>query len=208
MNPASPHVSRRWLRPAVSIGSLAAMLLATSLSAAESTTPDSASVDIPIVSVDAAIQKELVSLDRLLETNPKLEETLRNNVDKLTEQTFRAQNPEVDALLKRQPGLVRALRTERHYFVHRAVARLARSKVTRQDAVALDEFLTAHPDIAKALQRRPGQIVEGEFLIAHPALANFFETHPALSSILLKRSEKAKSGTPKGEKAKGGEKKK
>jgi hypothetical protein len=173
------------------------------VASSESAPASSANVEVPIVSMDESVQNELVTLDRLLETNPKLEETLRTNVDQLTEQTFRAQNPEVDALLKRRPGLVRALRTERHYFVHRAVARLARSRVTRNDAIALDQFLTANPDIAKALQRRPSQIIEGDFLIAHPALANFFEAHPGLSSVLLQRSEKAKQGG-----AKSGERKK
>jgi len=151
-------------------------------------------IEVPIISMDEAVQKELINLDRLLDSNPKLEEKLRTNLDQLTLDTFRAQNPDVDALLKRQPGLVRALKSERHFFINRQVARLARAKVTRKDAVALDEFLTAHPDIAKELRKKPGQIVEGSFLIAHPPLARFFETHPALSSVLLQRSDKKQSG--------------
>jgi hypothetical protein len=146
--------------------------------------------EIAIVSKDEAVQSELLKLDRLLETNPKLEEALRTNLDQLTQATFRAKNPEVDALLKRQPGLVRALNTERHFFVHRWVARIAPGRVTRKDVVALDEFLSAHPDIAKALHRQPTQLVEGQFLIEHPPLAKFFEAHPALSSVLLERGDK------------------
>lgn len=151
-------------------------------------------IEVPIFSMDESVQKELINLDRLLDSNPKLEETLRTNLDQLTQDTFRAQNPDVDALLKRQPGLVRALKSERHFFINRQVARLAQAKVTRKDAIALDEFLGAHPDIAKELRKRPGQIIEGSFLIAHPPLAKFFETHPALSSVLLKRSDKKQSG--------------
>lgn len=171
------------------------VFLAATLFAASAIAADPApQIEVPIVSMDAAVQKELVNLDRLLDANPKLEETLRTNVDQLTQETFRSQNPDVDALLKRQPGIVGALKSERHFFIHRQVARLAQTKVTRKDAVALDEFLSGHPDIAKELRKKPGQIVEGSFLIAHPALAKFLETHPALSSVLLKRTDKKQGG--------------
>ena len=186
MNIAISSLSPRF-RVAVSALALATL---TALPVAVGAESEAAKVEVPIVSTDEAIQSDLLKLDRLLETNPKLEETLRNNLDQLTQETFRAQNPEVDALLKRQPGLVRALRTEQHFFVNRQLARLARAKVTRKEVVALDEFLTAHPDIAKELRKKPGQIVNGDFLIAHPPLAKFFEAHPALSSVLLQRSEK------------------
>ena len=162
--------------------------------AAESAATDE-KAPVPIVSTDEAVQKELLSLDRILETNPKLEETLRNNLDHLTDQTFREKNPEVDALLKRQPGLVPALRQERHFFIHRFVARLGRSRVTRNDVIALDAFLTAHPDISAAIEKKPSQIVNQDFLIAHPQLADFFEKHPALSSVLLQRAEKRQQNT-------------
>ncbi len=178
------------LRALCSAAALACGLFAPGVFAAD----PAPQVEVPIVSMDAAVQQELLSLDRLLDTNPKLEETLRTNLDQLTQETFRAQNPDVDALLKRQPGLVRALKSERHFFINRQVARLARAKVTRKDAVALDEFLTAHPAIAKDLAKKPGQIVEGSFLIAHPPLAKFFEAHPALSSVLLQRSDKKAGG--------------
>jgi hypothetical protein len=176
---------------------IGALALPLATFAAESKIPD---IPTPIISADDAVQKELLTLDRLLDTNPKLEETLRNNLDQLTEQAFRAKNPEVDALLKRQPNLARALKTERHYFVHRAVARIANTRVLRADAVALDKFLSAHPDIAKALAKRPGQIVEPDFLIKNPQLADFFEKHPALSSVLLKRAEKKGAAKAKTEK--------
>lgn len=64
-----------------------------------------------------------------------------------------------------------------------------RSCVARKDAVELDKFLSANPDITKDLRKNPGQIVSGDFLIAHPPLARFFEAHPGLSSVLLKRAD-------------------
>ena len=200
MNLALPRLLSFRSRLALSGFSLALCAAVYPAFGAESSV-DAATVQVPIVSSDEAVQGELLKLDRLLETNPKLEETLRTNMDHLTQDTFRAQNPEVDALLKRQPGLVSALKTEQHFFVHRYLARVGRSKVTRSDVIALDEFLTAHADIAKELRKKPGQIVNADFLIAHPALAKFFETHPALSSVLLKQSDKkpgsAKAGAQK-----------
>lgn len=141
------------------------------------------------ISPDAAVQKELAELDRLLNTNAKLEEALRTNLDKLSQQSFRAQNPEVDALLKKQPGLVNALKMDPHFLLRRAIARLARVKVTRPDAIALDKFLQDHPDIRKPLEKNPTQIVDSKFLIANPQLGRFLETHPVLSSVLLQQQE-------------------
>jgi hypothetical protein len=164
---------------------LAALLIATPAALAA----DDKS-EVQIISMDEAVQKELVKLNQTLDANPKLEEELRNNVDRLTETMYRQQNPAIDALLKQQPNLPKALKTERHFFVHRQIARLARAKVTRKDAVELDKFLSANPDITKDLRKNPGQIVNGDFLIAHPALARFFEAHPGLSSVLLKRADK------------------
>jgi len=178
------RISRRFLP-----GLAAGLVFTLPLPAAES----AVHVEVPIISVDAGVQKDLQNLDRLLVTNPALEEKLRANVDQLTQETFRVENPDIDALLKQQPDLVRALKSERHFFIHRYVARLAANKVMRKDAIALDNFLTAHPDIAKPLARKPSQIVEADFLIAHPALAKFCETHPALSSVLLERSAKQKA---------------
>jgi hypothetical protein len=198
MKPApTVRVSRLRLPLLLPLIALAAPLAGRAADASQPAVPD---VPTPIISVDENVQKELLSLDRLLDTNPKLEETLRNNVDQLTQEKFRAQNPDVDALLKRRPGLVRALKTEQHYFVHRTVARLAHAKVLRPDAVALDKFLNEHPDIAKALAKRPGQIVDPNFLVAHPELAAFFDKHPALSSVLLQRAEKRQGAKAAAEK--------
>ena len=187
------HSSSR-LRFAVVAAAAVLLSAATPVSRAQG----AGGVEVPIISLDEKVQKELMNLDRLLETDPKLEETLRTNLDQINQQSFRVAHPSVDALLKKQPGLANALKTERHFFIHRYVARLAANKVTRKDAIALDDFLRANPDIAKALAKRPAQMIEQNFLIAHPSLGKFFETHPALSSVLLQRAEKKQ--TPKAKK--------
>lgn len=164
----------------------ASLLLAAGAARAADAAPEAASV-----STDAAVQKELAELERALSTNSKLEETLRVNIDQLMSQSFRAQNPDVDALLKKQPGLANALKVDQQFLLRRAIARLARVKVTRPDALALDQFLKDHPDIRKALQKNPSQIVDSKFLMANPQLGRFLETHPVLSSVLLQRQDEA-----------------
>jgi hypothetical protein len=174
---------------------VAALLPAVAPVSGAETTP---ATDVPIISLDEKVQKDLANLDRLLATDPKLEEKLRANIEQLSQEKFLAENPDIGALVKKQPGLPKALKTERHYFIHRQVARLAANKVTRKDALALDEFLTAHPEISQALLKKPNLIVDASFLIANPSLAKFLESHPSLSSVLLKRSDKkAAKETPK-----------
>lgn len=81
--------------------------------------------------------------------------------------------------------MVKALKVERHFLIHRYEVRLARGPVLRPDIVALDKFLSAYADIRNALDKDPTQIVQGKFLIAHASLAEFFTQHPSLSTVLL-----------------------
>jgi hypothetical protein len=142
-----------------------------------------------VVSPDEKVQKELAELEAVLNTNAKLEEALRTNMDQLVQDSFHTQNPEITMLIKKQPGVVAALKADPQFLLRRAIARLARSKVTRPDALALNDFLKSHPDIRKELAKDPRKIIDGNFLIAHPQLGHFFEAHPVLSSVLLQRDE-------------------
>ncbi len=144
---------------------------------------------VPIVSNDAQVRKDLAALDAALNSNPKLEEALSANLDQITQESFRAKNPEVDTLIKQQPGIVAALKSEPHFLLHRAIGRIGRTKVLRADAIKLDEFLNAHPDIAGPLDKRPRQIADPKFLAAHPALAQFLDEHPGLSTVLMERAD-------------------
>jgi hypothetical protein len=152
---------------------------------ADSTPPATDKVAVAIVSTDETVRKELLELDQRLLANPKLEEALSNNLDRLTEASFLKNNPDVATLVKQQPGAVPALKAERHFLIHRYIARRARGPLLRPDVVALDKFLSAHLEIRKALDSEPSQIVEAKFLIAHPSLGGFFDEHPSLSSVLL-----------------------
>jgi hypothetical protein len=161
--------------------------MGATLAAAEPTPPAAPKVAVPIVSSDEAVKKELMELDRVLDANPKFEEILRKNIDQLEQEAFRKNNPDIDVLIKQQPGIVLALKVERHFLIHRYVARRARGPLLRPDVLALDKFLTGHRDIRAALDNEPAQIVNANFLIAHPSLGEFFDQHPSLSTILLEK---------------------
>jgi hypothetical protein len=136
------------------------------------------------------VKIELLNLDKVLERNPALEEKLRLDIDQILDAKYRANNPDVDALLKSRPAVAPALAKERRFLLHRAVMRMAHAPVVRRDIVQLDEFLDAHSDIQRALEKKPRQIVDANFLVAHPSLAQFFEKHPALSTALLESADK------------------
>ena len=170
-------------------GALVALIsVVATLNAAEVTPSVAPRSATPIISSDTAVQKNLVALDRLLDTaNPKLEETLRKNIDQLDAEGFRKTNPEIDVVLKEQPWIVPTLRMERHFLIHRYVAHRARGPLLRPDIVALDNFLSTHREIGRALDNDPSQIVEAGFLMAHPSLGKFFDQHPDLSTVLLEK---------------------
>ena len=186
MNP-----SKRSLSFPSQLGFLAAIALASvaaSLVAADATPPGAPQVATPIVSSDEATQKNLADLDRLLDSSDlKFEETLRKNVDQLEAAEFRSSNPEIDVVLKERPWIAPTLKAERHFLIHRYVAHRARGALLRPDVIALDEFLTAHPDIRQALDSEPARIFASDFLMANPSLGEFFDQHPSLSTILLEK---------------------
>jgi hypothetical protein len=143
---------------------------------------------VPIVSSDEMVQKNLQALNQYLDANPKLEDNLRANIDQIDQPTFRRQNPAWDEYLKHQPGAAAALRTEKGFLLHRALARITHTRMMRRDVMALDAFLEAHPDILKPVQSRPRLLVDSNFLIAHPALGEFLQKHPSLSTALIESS--------------------
>ncbi len=179
------------LKPTFFLAAFLMLPAGVALQAAESAPAPApaAKIAAPIVSSDEAVQKTLEKLDQTLEANPKFEEILRQNIDQLAEEGFRQSHPDVDVLLKQQPGIIPALKIERHFLIHRYVARRARGPVLHPDVVALDKFLTAHRDIRAALDQEPAQIMEPGFLIAHPSLADFFNQHPGLSTVLFQKQD-------------------
>ena len=191
-------LNRSFLRPAIFLAAIALIATAATAGAAEPAPAAQPGIATVILSPDEAVQKELKELDRILDVNPKFEEILRTNIDRIEEPEFRKTFPDVDALLAQQPGLVPALKTERHFLIHRYILRRARGPLLRPDVVAFDKFLAVHVDIRGQLDREPAQLFDGGFLIAHPSLAEFFDRHPSLSTVLLE--QQTKPATPKGQK--------
>lgn len=138
---------------------------------------------------DAAV---LGQLNQMLDQNQAMETLLRENGEKLGDEAFRQMYADWDAYLNANPATLPALKSQRGFFLHREIARLARLKeapLLQADIASFDAFLLQHPDILRALDRRPSLVGQAQFLIEHPALAAFFDRHPSLSTVLLSRSE-------------------
>lgn len=189
------------LQPVLFLGAIALVAMTAAIGAAQPALPVEPKIAAVILSPDEAVQKELIELDRILVVNPKFEVILRANIDRIEAEEFRKAFPDVDALLTQKPGLIPALKVERHFLIYRYVLRRARGPLLRPDVLAFDRFLTAHADIRRELDRDPAQLLDGNFQIAHPTLAEFFDRHPGLSTVLLENQ--AKPGTPKNQKSEG-----
>jgi hypothetical protein len=140
---------------------------------------------VPILTADEKIQAELNDLSQFLETNPKIEEALRADVEKATDAAFLKLNPAWDQHLQQRPNTIRALRVERGFLLHRALARMARTPLLRDEVAKFDAFLDKNPAILRSLERNPRLIRDGTFLTANSALAEFLTAHPALSTALF-----------------------
>src|SRR5579871_4812897 len=59
-----------------------------------------------------------------------------------------------------------------------------RAPVNRADSERFDDFLDAHPNIARVLRRNPALVVNEDFLNNHPELDEFLKNHPGVSEEL------------------------
>lgn len=190
--PAFSHRARV-ARAVVYGGLCGALLLGAGCAQLATPSADVAAVTSLGSSADAAI---LNKLNQTLDQNQALEELLRENSDQLGDAAFRQLHAEWDAYLNANPATLPALKNQRGFFLHREITRLARLKeapLLKEDIASFDAFLFQHPDILRALDRRPSLIGEAQFLIDHPALASFFDRHPSLSTVLLIRTENARA---------------
>ena len=187
MNPPTPRAPTHSLRNIYLTASLIALASLTWATRAESTATEPVKLPVPILTTDEKIQVELNSLNQFLDTNPQVEETLRANVDKATDAAFLKVNPAWDQHLKLRPDTIRALRVERGFLLHRALARMARTPLLRDEVAQFDAFLGKNPAILRSLERNPRLISDGEFLTDNPSLAEFLDFHAALGTALLGR---------------------
>ncbi|HVU36479.1 MAG TPA: hypothetical protein VHE61_23775 [Opitutaceae bacterium] len=155
----------------------------------------------PVVSTDVGVRHQLRQLDRYLNIHPRMEQMLLQNASRLQTESFLQNNPEWADWLESQPGMGRAIKAERNFLLHRILTRSTRIPVLPQDVEAFDRFLDAHPEINRPVQQNPELLVDSHFLTAHPALATFYDSYPALSTILLELRGKAGNGLPAPRKA-------
>jgi hypothetical protein len=139
----------------------------------------------PVISTDVQVQHRLQALDQFLDVRPELERRLDNNLTRLDDEEFILHNPQWAEELQQQPGLAAALKAERNFLLHRIISREANLPLIRNDVLAFDRFLDAHADINRAVQQNPQLLIDGDFLRLHPPLADFYDAHPALSTILM-----------------------
>ncbi|HZU44133.1 MAG TPA: hypothetical protein VE994_15765 [Terriglobales bacterium] len=59
-----------------------------------------------------------------------------------------------------------------------------RAPVNRADSESFDDFLDAHPNIARVLKRNPALVVNEDFLNNHPELDEFLKNHPGAGEEL------------------------
>ncbi len=187
MKPSALCLPTLSLRNLCLTASLFALTSLTWVARAESTATEPAKIPVPILTTDEKIQAELNSLNQFLDTNPQVEETLRANINKATDAAFLKLHPTWDQHLKLRPDTIEALRAERGFLLHRALARMARTPLMRDEVTQFDAFLDKNPAIRGSLERTPRLIRDGTFLTANRALADFLDTHPALSTALFGR---------------------
>jgi phage-related protein len=62
--------------------------------------------------------------------------------------------------------------------------RPSRNAITRGELARLDNFLDAHPEIERDLDRNPRLIDDPQFLATHPELDEFLKNHPGVRTEL------------------------
>jgi len=191
MNPPDLRIPKPSLRNICLTAFLIALASLPWAARAESTAAEPAKLPVPILTTDEKIQAELNSLNLFFDTNSQVEEALRANADKATDAAFLKLNPAWDQHLKLRPDTIRALRAERGFLLHRALARMARTPLLRDEVAQFDAFLDQNPALRQQLERTPRLIGDSAFLIANPRLADFLDAHAGLNTALVERPSMA-----------------
>ena len=187
MNSPSHRTPTHSLRNVCLTASLLALAALTWTARAESAATESAKIPVPILTNDEMIKAELNALNQFLDTHPQLEETLRANLDRAADAAFLKSNPAWDQHLKQRPDTIRALRAERRFLLHRALARMSRTPLLHDEVAQFDLFLDKNPGVLRSLEGNPRLIRDGAFLTANSSLAEFLDAHAALNTALLER---------------------
>jgi hypothetical protein len=140
---------------------------------------------------------ELGRLDRFLDNHPEIAQQLEKNPSLIDNEQFVKSEPALQAFLQDHPEIREALQANPQAVLREAFGGPAPSPtpapvITRQDtltavqAASLDDFLDAHPVIAKQLESNPSLINNKDFLADNPALSAFLQDHPDLAALWAK----------------------
>lgn len=147
-------------------------------------------------SSDVLGRAQLNTLDNFLDAHPILTKQLEANPSLINNRDFLTNHPELVTFLRSNPGLAQDWRsnpqaamnslTRLDALQNRAVPPQSNRTVpgAREDALntyqvtELDNFMDAHPVIAKQLQANPSLIDSSAYLSAHPELVAFLQQYP------------------------------
>lgn len=142
----------------------------------------------PLPQADAAgnvTAGEIGLFDRFLDTHSAIAQALAKDPSLIDNRQYVASQPALQAFLGDHPEIRQQLQTNPQ-VVMRDLTRF--NHVTSMDASAraqfdeLDNFMDAHPGIAKQLEAKPSLIDDKGYVKAHPELAAFLQSHPDLAS--------------------------
>ncbi len=156
-------------------------------------------VATPVKTDSATLQANLLQLDAFLDqnTNTTLEADLRQDIRLAEDAEFLKKYPTWKQLRDERPALVLALRSEDHFLLHRALARMTGNlPLEARHLQRLDSFLESHPTIQAGLEADPSRLIDGDFLVKNPPLAAFFYRHPDLYTVFFDNAAK-QSALPK-----------
>jgi phage-related protein len=133
---------------------------------------------------------ELATMDQFLDSHQDIDRTLQRNPWLARNSEYLKEHPDLAAFLNEHPGVKEEITENPKYFMQREsrfdaheTGRRANNPnpdLTRGELATMDQFLDAHQDIDRTLQRNPWLARNAEYLKEHPDLAAFLDQHPGV----------------------------
>ena len=139
-------------------------------------------------------QAQLGLLDRFLDTHPEIAQQLASKPSLIDSQSYVSSEPALQAFLQDHPDIREDWRANPQVVMREATTGVqaprptptpapvrAANKLTIDEVATLQDFLKAHPAIAKQIEANPALIEDKSYMSSNPALAEFLQTHPELA---------------------------
>jgi hypothetical protein len=157
-------------------------------------------------------REELANFDQFLANHPILERELESNPSLVNDsnyvqsepdlQIFLSHHPNVKAELERDPGYLERHKNPDTSATSRARVSSGNASLRQADAERMDQFLSAHHDVAQQLKENPALIDDSTFLGQHQDLQTFLNENPrvweevAQNPRYLTQHENSPAGAP------------